>query len=136
MAENSMKGDHYLAEMLELMRSQGAKDNPVTLQLGVMQSPNSVKIDDLVLNAEDLYIADYLVAGYTRQIKVPYVSGVSVDTTQSNPFASKDNPDPDTLYWTEKQITYIDWLKKGDLVAVQKLDGNNMYVILARVVSA
>lgn len=136
MAENSMKGDHYLAEMLELMRSQGAKDNPITLQLGVMQSPNSVKIDDLVLNAEDLYIADYLVAGYTRQIKVPYVSGVSVDTTQSNPFASKDNPDPDTLYWTEKQITYIDGLKKGDLVAVQKLDGNNMYVILARVVSA
>ena len=136
MAEDSMKGDHYLAEMLELMRSQGAKDNPVTLQLGVMQSPNSVKIDDLVLNAEDLYIADYLVAGYTRQIKVPYVSGVSVDTTQSNPFASKDNPDPDTLYWIEKQITYIDGLKKGDLVAVQKLDGNNMYVILARVVSA
>lgn len=136
MAEDSMKVDHYLAEMLELMRSQGAKDNPVTLQLGVMQSPNSVKIDDLVLNAEDLYIADYLVAGYTRQIKVPYVSGVSVDTTQSNPFASKDNPDPDTLYWTEKQITYIDGLKKGDLVAVQKLDGNNMYVILARVVSA
>ena len=136
MAEDSMKGDHYLAEMLELMRSQGAKDNPVTLQLGVMQSPTSVKIDDLVLNAEDLYIADYLVAGYTRQIKVPYVSGVSVDTTQNNPFASKDNSDTDTRTWTEKQITYTDGLKKGDLVAVQKLDGNNMYVILARVVSA
>lgn len=55
MAEESMKGDHYLAEMLEIMRSQGAKDNPITLQLGVMQSPTSVKIDDLVLNAEDLY---------------------------------------------------------------------------------
>lgn len=136
MAEDSMKGDHYLAEMLELMRSQGAKDNPVTLQLGVMQSSTSVKIDDLVLNAEDLYIADYLVAGYTRQIKVPYVSGVSVDTTQSNPFASKDNPDPDTRTWKESQITYTDGLKKGDLVAIQKLDGNNMYVILARVVSA
>lgn len=136
MSEDNMKGDHYLAEMLELMRSQGAKDNPVTLQLGVMQSSNSVKIDDLVLNAEDLYIADYLVAGYTRQIKVPYVSGVSVDTTQSNPFASKENPDPDTMTWKENQITYIDGLKQGDLVAVQKLDGNNMYVILARVVSA
>ena len=136
MAENSMKNDHYLAEMLEIMRSQGAKDNPVTLQLGVMQSSNSVKIDDLILNAEDLYIADYLVAGYTRQIKVPYVSGVSVDTTQSNHFASKDNPDPDTRVWKESQITYTDGLKKGDLVAVQKLDGNNMYVILARVVSA
>ena len=136
MAEDSMKGDHYLAEMLEIMRSQGAKDNPITLQLGVMQSPTSVKIDDLVLNAEDLYIADYLVAGYTRQIKVPYVSGVSVYPTQSNPFASKDNSDPDTRVWKESQITYTDGLKKGDLVAVQKLDGNNMYVILARVVSA
>lgn len=79
---SDMKNDHYLAEMLEIMRTQGSKDNPVTLQLGIMQSANSVKIDDLVLNAEDLYIADYLVAGYTREIKIPYVSGVTVDTTQ------------------------------------------------------
>lgn len=136
MADSEVKADYNYLEMLEMMRERGRKDNPVTLQLGVMQSPTSVKIDDLVLNAEDLYIADYLVAGYTRQIKVPYVSGVSVDTTQSNPFASKDNPDPDTRVWRESQITYTDGLKKGDLVAVQKLDGNNMYVILARVVSA
>lgn len=140
MAEESMKNDHYLAEMLELMRSQGAKDNPVTLQLGVMQSATSVKIDDLVLNAEDLYIADYLVAGYTRKIKIPYVSGVTVDTTQSDPFGTVDSEgnysDPDTKTTRQTQITYTDGLKKGDLVAVQKLDGNNMYVILARVVSA
>lgn len=136
MAEESMKSDHYLAEMLEMMRSQGAKDNPVTLQLGVMQSSNSVKIDDLVLNAEDLYIADYLVSGYTRQILVPYVSSVSVDTTQSNGFASKDNPDPDVQLSKQSQITYTDGLKRGDLVAVQKLNDNSMYVILARVVSA
>lgn len=136
MADSDAKTDYNYLEILEMMRERGSKDNPVTLQLGVMQSPNSVKIDDLILNAEDLYIADYLVAGYTRTIKVPYVSGVSVDTTQSNPFASKDNPDPDTRVWKESQITYTDGLKKGDLVAVQKLDGNNMYVILARVVSA
>lgn len=97
---------------------------------------NSVKIDDLVLNAEDLYIADYLVAGYTRQIKVPYVSGVSVDTTQSNGFASKDNPDPDTRVWKQSQITYTDGLKAGDMVLVQKLNDNNKYVIIARVVEA
>ena len=72
---DNMKNDHQYAEVLEMMRSQGAKDNPTLAQIGVMQSSNSVKIDDLVLNAEDLYIADYLVAGYTRQIKVPYVSG-------------------------------------------------------------
>lgn len=136
----SMKGDHYLAEMLELMRSQGAKDNPVTLQLGVMQSANSVKVDDLVLNAEDLYIADYLVAGYTRKIKVPYVSGVTVDTTQSDPFGTVDAQgqyhDPDTRTTTQSQITFSDGLKKGDLVAVQKLNDTNKYVILCKVVEA
>ena len=90
MAED-MRNDHLYAEMLNVMRSQGSKDNPTTIQLGVMQSANSVKLDDLVLNAEDLYVSDHLDTGYT------------------------------------------DGLKKGDLVAVQKLN-NNMYIILARVV--
>lgn len=121
---DNMKNDHQYAEVLEMMRSQGAKDNPTLAQIGVMQSSNSVKIDDLVLNAEDLYIADYLVAG------------VSVDTTQSNGFASKDNPDPDTRVWKQSQITYTDGLKAGDMVLVQKLNDNNKYVIIARVVEA
>ena len=114
---DNMKNDHQYAEVLEMMRSQGAKDNPTVAQLGIMQSSNSVKIDDLVLNAEDLYIADYLVAGYTRQIKVPYVSG-------------------DTRAWKQSQITYTDGLKAGDMVLVQKLNDNNKYVIIARVVEA
>lgn len=134
--DERMKSDHIYLELLDMMKSQGAKDNPTLAQIGVMQSSNSVKIDDLILNAEDLYIADYLVAGYTRQIKVPYVSGVSVDTTQSNGFASKDNPDPDTRVWKQSQITYTDGLKAGDMVLVQKLNDNNKYVIIARVVEA
>jgi hypothetical protein len=135
-----MKNDAFYAEMIEMMRAQGRKDNPVTLQLGVMQSSNSVKIDDLVLKAEDLYIADYLIAGYTRQIKIPYVSGVTVDTTQNDPFGSVDAQgqyhDPDTRVSTQAKITYIDGLKKGDLVAVQKLNDTNKFVILARVKEA
>lgn len=63
-------------------------------------------------------------------------SGVSVDTTQSNGFASKDNPDPDTRVWKQSQITYTDGLKAGDMVLVQKLNDNNKYVIIARVVEA
>lgn len=135
-----MKNDAFYAEMIEMMRAQGRKDNPITLQLGVMQSSNSVKIDDLVLKAEDLYIADYLIAGYTRQIKIPYVSGVTVDTTQHDPFGSVDAQgqyhDPDTRVSTQTKITYIDGLKKGDLVAVQRLNDTNKFVILARVKEA
>ena len=135
-----MKNDAFYAEMIEMMRAQGRKDSPITLQLGVMQSSNSVKIDDLVLKAEDLYIADYLIAGYTRQIKIPYVSGVTVDTTQHDPFGSVDAQgqyhDPDTRVSTQAKITYIDGLKKGDLVAVQRLNDTNKFVILARVKEA
>lgn len=135
-----MKNDAFYAEMIGMMREQGKKDNPITLQLGVMQSSNSVKIDDLVLNSEDLYIADYLLSGYTRQIKIPYVSGVTVDTTQHDPFGSVDAQgqyhDPDTRVSTQAKITYIDGLKKGDLVAVQRLNDTNKFVILARVKEA
>lgn len=55
------KADHYYAEMLRMMREQCKKDNPTTLQLGIMQSSNSAKINDLVLDADDLYIATHLV---------------------------------------------------------------------------
>lgn len=137
---SNMKNDAFYAEMIQMMRAQGSKDNPITLQLGVMQSANSVKIDDLVLEAEDLYIADYLVAGYTRELKIPYVSGVTVDTTQNDPFGTVDSegnyPDPDTRVTRQNKITYTDGLKKGDLVAVQKLNDTNKYVILARVKEA
>ena len=114
---SSMSNDHYYSEMLKMMREQGSKDNPTTVQIGIMQSSDSVKIDDLVLNAEDLYIADYLMAEYTRQLKIPYISSVEGGAEESS-------------------IVYAEGLKKGDLVAVQKLNDNNMYIILARVVRA
>ena len=117
---SSMQSDQYFAEMLGMMRDQGRKDNPTTIQLGVMQSANSVKINDLLLYAEDLYIAEYLVSGYARKIEVPYVSGVTVDVTVS----------------TQPKITFTDGLKKGDLVAVQKLQDTNKFVILSKVVEA
>lgn len=34
---DNMKNDHQYAEVLEMMRSQGAKDNPTLAQIGVMQ---------------------------------------------------------------------------------------------------
>ena len=72
-----------------------------------MQSANSVKIGDLLLNAEDLYIADYLIKGRSERV---------------------------TISSTEQTITYAEGLKSGDLVAVQRLQNTNMYVIVARVV--
>lgn len=113
-----MQSDYYYAEMLRLMREQGKKDNPTTLQIGIMQSDDKikeeikVKVDDLILEAEDLYIADYLLSDYTRKLEVPYLAEDSSIQTK---------------------VTYSEGLKEGDLVVLQKLS-NNMYVILAKVV--
>jgi hypothetical protein len=62
-----MNNDQCYVEMLNTMREQGRKDNPATIQLGTMLTPTSVKLDDLILSDEDLYVASYckgnLVAG-------------------------------------------------------------------------
>lgn len=117
-----MNSDYEYAEMLQLMRSQGSKDNPETIKIGVMLSPNSVKLDDLTLLPEDLYIADYLMAGYVYPLVTPYVTDSSFGE------------------WREatnrtSQAVRSEGLKAGDKVAIQKLD-NNMYLIFARVVRA
>jgi hypothetical protein len=113
---SDMKSDYYYAEMLNLMREQGKKDNPVTLQLGIMQSENSVKVDDLILTAEDIYISDYLKADYKREFTLEHYTDDILSSTEKVKLITKDG------------------LKKGDLVAVQKLS-NNRYVILERVVA-
>jgi len=127
-----MEHDKDYADLLNMMRTQGAKDNPTTLQLGIMQSANSVKINDLILNAEDLYISTHLLSGYARSIKVPYVSNVEVDTTVSSGFSD----DRDVKLTTQSNTVFTDGLKKGDIVAVMKLNDNDTYVILDKVVSA
>lgn len=127
---SSMQSDQYFAEMLSIMRGQGRRDNPTTLQLGVMQSENSVKIDDLTLNAEDLYIADYLVSEYTRELKEPYLSDASLNVSYGD-YVS----DVSIKLTKQEKVICKDGLKKGDLVAVQKLHNTNKFVILAKVVA-
>ena len=154
---SNMSKDHFYAEMLNMMREQGKKDNPTTLQLGVMQSETSVKIDDLILTEENLYIADYLLPKYKREIKTPYLSNVKLETKKQQALSDAslnvetgeyvhsvalEKQSGEYLTGVEAKLTkqeeieFTDGLKKGDLVAVQKLQNNNMYVILARVVSA
>lgn len=121
--ENSMNKDHLYAEVLEMMRQQGCKDNPTTLQLGIMQSSNKVKIDDLILNAGDLYIAENFMQGYKFPLEDAYVKDKKFGTEGTE---------------TEivEEAVRSKGLQKGDLVAVMKLQNTNKYVILAKVVQA
>ena len=129
--------DSRYVDMLNLMRTQGGKDNPVTLQLGIMQSTNSVKVGDLLLDKSDIMIADHLLAGYKRELVVPYVKSVevTVDTTIT---ISGESGTAESIATVEDPVVKIPetktGLKKGDIVAVMKLSDSDTYVILAKVV--
>lgn len=105
-----MKSDHFYTEMIKLMQTQGAKHNPVTLQLGVVQSGGKVKIGDLILNPDDYYIAEHLKTGYT----ITHKDG---DTTVTHELVGNE-------------------IKAGDMVAIQKLNDTDIYIILTKVVEA
>lgn len=113
--------DQFYAELMGVMREEGSKDNPETLLIGTMVSATSVEIDGLILEKDDIYIADYLMAGYQFPLKVPYVSDVS--------FGHYDGS-----FKTTNPAVRASGLKKGDLVAVMKCNDNTTYVILAKVV--
>lgn len=121
--ERNNTNDFLYAEILNIIKTQGQKNASPTLQLGVMQSATSVKIGELVLNIEDLYFAEYLLAGYTFPLATPYVDKVTFSEYSGS-------------YTTKDVAVKSSGLQKGDIVAVQKLSDTNMYVILAKVVKA
>lgn len=118
-----MEHDHNYSKLLNIMRKQGSKDNPTTLLLGVMQSEDSVKIGDLILKKEDLYISSNLPKSFSKELVTPYVSSVKL-TVEG------------IITKTEEVVEMKEGLKKGDIVAVMKLNNNNTYAILAKVVKA
>lgn len=111
------KADQVCANLMDIMRQEGSKDNPETLFIGTMRSATSVEIDGLVLEGDDVYIAAHLMAGYQFPLKVPYVSDVT--------FGHYDGS-----FKTTNPAVRKTGLKKGDLVAVMKCNDNTTYVIL------
>lgn len=121
--QQSTNNDYWYAELLEVMKKQGGKSLPPTLQLGIMLSATSVKIGELVLNAEDLYIAEHLLVGYTFPLATPYVDKVTFNGYGGS-------------YTTKDTAIKSSGLQKGDIVTVQRLADTNMYVIIEKVVKA
>lgn len=99
--------DPYV-ELVNLMRSHGAYNNPSTIEIGEVASENplTIKVQDLPLTKENLLVADYLLANYSREVNI-------LGTTTT--------------------INYIDTLKEKDLVTLIKIGA--VYIVLCKVVS-
>ena len=96
------------AEMVNMMRKQGAVDNTAPIQLATMTGARTCSIGDLPLMAEDLYIPDRLLVSVCTKVNVP----------ESH----------------QDKISYSAALKAGDVVVLFQLS-DSKYVILDRVVS-
>ena len=95
-------------EILNIMRSQGRKDNPATIQTGIMQDATSCMAGELLLSGDDLLVVEHLKTGY---------------------YYAVDGKNPQL----KNTSTFIEPLKKGDQVALCRLD-DEKYIILGRLV--
>lgn len=96
------------AEILKIMRNEGKKDNPPPVQVGIMQDSKSCLAGELLLSSEDLLAAEHLITGYHYSV---------------------NGKDPSL----KNESTFIEPLRKGDYVALLKLNSEK-YIILERLV--
>lgn len=102
--------DPYV-KMLNLMKTKGAESNPPSISIGKVISPPPeiiVQTRDLQLYKDDLYIADSLLTGYSRQVSITNCTGTAVTTT--------------------------DTIKAGDELAILPTVDNQTWIILCKVV--
>ena len=106
--------DEFINEMKDL----GLSQLPEGLGLGevISDSPLQIKKNELILEEENLYLADYLKPGYKRKMNYTWrdkdgASGKQIET-----------------------MTYLDGLKTGDKVVLTPVMSGQKYVVLARVV--
>lgn len=154
--------------LLGMMQSEGARLNPPSICIGevVTGNPLSIKVDELVLEQENLLIADFLLEGYKRSFHVissgtthengtSIIQGNLVSETQSESGGSGDssfashshrvnnratlNGDSDFngTYELEgdSDVEFKSYLKKGDLMALMPVYGEQTYIVLCKVVS-
>lgn len=118
--------------MVDMQHNIAKGHVPAQPKIGVVLAPPpniQVKLDDIILTKENVYISHYLLAGYERTAKGNISSGTQpascpVGAPHTHPI---DNPYIDN-------IIYTDTLKTGDLVSVLTCAGDQLYIITDKVV--
>lgn len=115
--------------LIELMRNEGARNNPPVIQLGEMLSDVECRIGENNLGLEDLYLAEHL-TDHERAVDIENVGDVDATTTTESGHLHKLQ----SITTKETAIRIHTTLKKGDLVAAYRMS-EDKYLIFAKVVS-
>ena len=115
--------------IIEIIRLEGAKNNPPMIKLGEMTSETSCRIGENELDAEDLYFAEHIVEHEKlMDIEEGGKLDARTDTSENHSHMLQ------TLTSEGTKVRIHTTLKKGDLVAAYRLS-EEKYLILAKVVS-
>ena len=99
-------------KILKITRNEGSKDNPPSISIGKVISPPPnlmvSKTKDLQLYKDDIYIADYLLSGYSRQVSITGGTGTA--------------------------INMLDTINNGDLLAIMPTSDLQTWIVLCKVV--
>lgn len=132
-----MKENPY-SSLINVMQEQGGKHQTPGIKLAKVVSIDDddikIEVDDLIIDKDNIYISDYLLKNYKREIKTDNITDLSSDT---NSVSIGDNSHKHIL--TNLSInqtnTYtLDTLIVGDLVAVLPMSDKQTYIIVSKVV--
>lgn len=150
--------DNPYSGIINIMREQGAKNNAPNIMLGrvVRNSPLLIQVGDIQLDKDNLYVADYLMPNYKRNLKTSFNLNLVIDSDtsevtlesvsigdQEHTFGSHNHGSHkhsfsksinktieinNAAYFTDSG------LKIGDMVAIQQLQGLNKFIVYCKVV--
>lgn len=148
--------------LIDIMREQGSFNNSPDLMIGEILNPPpniAIKVGDIQLDKDNLYIADYLLEDYKRKIQIKEEglishSGGSVSGTTSSKTLSSvtvgdygshnhgsHNHNVNSLNVTNADVDVRGYLvqkdcllKRGEKVALQQINGTNQFIVYARLV--
>lgn len=136
--------DNPYKNLLSMMQDQGKKHNPPSICLGEITSinPINIKVEDLILDKDDLLISDNLVQGYKSNVDITS-SGTLVSNTQNtsggsgeSSFASHSHAINNDYNLTgSAELSFKDQLKIGDLLALMPTENRQIYIVLCKVVT-
>ncbi len=150
--------DNPYSGIINIMREQGAKNNAPNLMLGkvVSTSPLLIQVGDIQLDKDNLYVADYLMPNYKRNLKTSFNFNLVIDGDTSDvTLQSVSIGDQEHQFGTHNHGSHKHSFSKsisktieinnaayftdsglgaGDMVAIQQLQGTNKFIVYCKVV--
>lgn len=143
-----MKSNPYI-NLINKMQTHGAAKNPPSITIAtVVQSPPNlqIQIGALLLDSDNILIADYLVNNYSRSYSIDgdiafnqSINGVTndeyIEGVGSHSHNVTSSANINTNYTSNGQLVFNDTLSTGDLLAVMPTSDEQTYIVLCKLLS-